>query len=107
MTSIGAFPRALAAARPPKPPPTITTRGVFGVRSCASSIELRLASVIYPFLKLLGGRNFRESSFFSRSLNVTNAEPSSGPRPILGYLGWRLGDSQISADPRPYHARQR
>src|SRR6266705_1058982 len=53
MTSTGAFPRALAAARPPKPPPTITTRGAFVVRSSASSIELRLASVIYPFLKLL------------------------------------------------------
>src|SRR5258707_11771618 len=53
MTSTGAFPRALAAARPPKPPPTITTRGVFDVRSSAPSIELRLASFINLFLKLL------------------------------------------------------
>src|SRR5205085_2044959 len=53
MTSTGAFPRALAAASPPKPPPTITTRGVFDVRSPAPLIELRLASFIHPFLKLL------------------------------------------------------
>src|SRR5207249_10528935 len=53
MTSTGAFRRALAAARPPKPPPTITTRGVFDVRSSAPLIELRLASFIHPFLKLL------------------------------------------------------
>src|SRR4029077_1607072 len=53
MTSTGAFPRALAAARPPKPPPTITTRGVFDVCSSAPLIELRLASFIHPFLKLL------------------------------------------------------
>src|SRR5580765_8316378 len=53
MTSTGALPRALAAARPPKPPPTITTRGVFDVCSSAPLIELRLASFIHPFLKLL------------------------------------------------------
>src|SRR5260370_19437994 len=53
MTSTGAFPRALAEARPPKPPPTITTRGVFDVCSSAPLIELRLASFIHPFLKLL------------------------------------------------------
>src|SRR3954447_17119830 len=52
MTSTGAFPRALAAARPPKPAPTITTRGVFDVCSSAPLIELRLASFIHPFLKL-------------------------------------------------------
>jgi hypothetical protein len=52
MTSTGAFPRALAAARPPKPPPTITTRGVFDLCS-APSIEFKLASFIYLFLKLL------------------------------------------------------
>src|SRR5439155_24869049 len=52
MTSTGAFPRALAAARPPKPPPTITTRGVFDVCPSAPLIELRLASFIHPFLKL-------------------------------------------------------
>src|SRR6266852_3439911 len=53
MTSTGAFPRALAAARPPKPPPTMTTRGAFDVCSSALLIELRLASFIHPFLKLL------------------------------------------------------
>src|SRR5205823_6712580 len=53
MTSTGALPRALAAARPPKPPPTITTRGVFHVCASAPLIELRLASFIHPFLKLL------------------------------------------------------
>src|SRR5882724_4489740 len=53
MTSTGALPRALAAARPPKPPPTITTRGVFDSWSSAPLIELRLASFIYPFLNLL------------------------------------------------------
>src|SRR5881396_1405037 len=53
MTSAGAFPRALAAARPPKPPPTITTRGLFASCSSAPLIELRLASFIHPFLKLL------------------------------------------------------
>src|SRR6202035_4127923 len=53
MTSTGVFPRALAAARPPKPPPTITTRGVFDFCSSAPSIELRLASFIYLFLNLL------------------------------------------------------
>src|SRR4026207_615385 len=52
MTSTGALPRALAAARPPKPPPTITTRGVVDVCSSARLIELRLASFIHPFLKL-------------------------------------------------------
>src|SRR3954468_19590977 len=50
--STGALPRALAAARPPKPPPTITTLGVFDVCSSAPLIELRLASFIQPFLKL-------------------------------------------------------
>src|SRR5437773_3423780 len=53
MTSTGALPRALAAARPPKPPPTITTRGVFDVCSSAPLIEFKLASFIYSFLKLL------------------------------------------------------
>src|SRR3954464_9953841 len=52
MTSTGAFRRALAAARPPKPPPTITTRGVFGVCSSAPLRELRLALFIHLLLKL-------------------------------------------------------
>src|SRR3954452_9630860 len=53
MTSTGAFPRALAAATAPKPPPTITTLGVFEICSSAPLIELRLASFIHPYLKLL------------------------------------------------------
>src|SRR2546430_10587362 len=64
MTSTGAFPRALAAARPPKPPPTITTRGVFDVCSSAPLIELRLASFIHPFLNLLW-REISENLGFS------------------------------------------
>src|SRR6266404_4506325 len=52
MTSTGAFPRALAAARPPKPPPTITTRGGFDLCPSAPLRELRLALFIHPFLKL-------------------------------------------------------
>src|SRR5437879_3145623 len=51
MTSTGAFPRALAAARPPKPPPTMTTRGLCGFGCCP--FELRVESLIYFFLKLL------------------------------------------------------
>src|SRR2546421_1085315 len=53
MTWTGAFPSALAAAKPPKPPPTITTRGAFDFRSSAPLIELRLALFIHFFLKLL------------------------------------------------------
>src|SRR5207237_159756 len=49
----GAFPRALAAARPPKQPPTTTTRGVFDVCSSAPLIEFKLESFIYSFLNLL------------------------------------------------------
>src|SRR6266404_5456739 len=75
MTSAGAFPRALAAARPPKPPPTITTRGVFEVCSSVPLIELRLASFIHPFLKLL------------------SPEISEN----LGFSRQRLGEGQISA----------
>src|SRR6266404_3034018 len=65
MTSTGALPRALAAARPPKPPPTITTRGVFDGCSSAPLIELRLASFIHPFLKLLSPE-ISENLGFSR-----------------------------------------
>src|SRR5206468_12585149 len=65
MTSTGVFRRALAAARPPKPPPTITTRGVFDVCSSAPLIELRLASFINPFLKLLS-QEISENLGFSR-----------------------------------------
>src|SRR5229473_2838155 len=53
MTSTGAFPRALAAARPPKPPPPITTRGVYGLDPPPCPFELRVESLIYLFLKLL------------------------------------------------------
>src|SRR5882724_6557395 len=53
MTSTGAFPRALAAARPPKPPPTMTTRGVRGFCPSPCPFELRIESLIYLFLKLL------------------------------------------------------
>src|SRR5438093_3917705 len=67
MTSTGAFPRAFAAARPPKPPPTITTRGAFDFRSSAPLIELRLASFINPFLKLLR-QEISENLGFSRGL---------------------------------------
>src|SRR4029077_12255961 len=66
MPSTGAFPRALAAARPPKPPPTITTRGVFDVCSSAPLIELRFESFIHPFLKLLGPE-ISENLGFSRT----------------------------------------
>src|SRR6266496_1378716 len=52
MTWAGAFRRALAAARPPKPPPTITTRGVFDSCPSAPLIELRLELFIHSFLKL-------------------------------------------------------
>src|SRR6266536_2761215 len=52
MTSTGAFPSALAAARPPKPPPTITMRGLFASCPSAPLIELRLELFIHSFLKL-------------------------------------------------------
>src|SRR5215467_4610578 len=41
MTSTGASRRALAAAKPPNPPPTITTRGVL--------LELELLFAIFDF----------------------------------------------------------
>src|SRR6266446_5506591 len=80
MTSTGAFPRALAAARPPKPPPTITTRGVFASCPSAPLIELRLASFIHPFLKLLG-TGISENLGFSRRrldrirISLLNGQP--------------------------------
>src|SRR6266478_6029257 len=66
MTSTGAFPSALAAARPPKPPPTITTRGVFDVCPSAPLIELRFESFIHPFLKLLRPEISENLSFSRR-----------------------------------------
>src|SRR5213083_2475643 len=83
MTSTGAFRRALAAARPPKPPPTITTRGVFDVCSSAPLIELRLASFIHPFLKLLRPE-ISENLGFSRQTAMARSagrrRPSSEPQ---------------------------
>src|SRR5947209_18545410 len=67
MTSTGAFPRALAAARPPKPPPTITTRGVFDLCSSAPLIELRLELFIHSFLKLSSPEISESSGLFSRA----------------------------------------
>src|SRR5438876_7180279 len=69
MTWTGAFRRALAAARPPKPPPTITTRGVFDVCSSAPLIELRLASFINLFLKLLRPKISENLGFSRRRLD--------------------------------------
>src|SRR6266436_1505959 len=81
MTSTGAFPRALAAARPPKPPPTITTRGVFEVCSSAPLIELRLASFIHPFLKLLSPEISENLGFsrwtWQRRISSMNEQPRS------------------------------
>src|SRR6478735_6660493 len=79
MTSTGAFPRALAAARPPKPPPTITTRGLFA--SCASAplIELRLESFIHSFLKPLCAE-------ISENLGFSRRPRSSGQRRTDGLL---------------------
>src|SRR5205823_14587507 len=78
MTSTGAFPRALAAAKPPKPPPTITTRGVFDVCSSAPLIELRLASFIHPFLKLLRPE-ISENLGFSRRPRWSGQRRTDGP----------------------------
>src|SRR5207244_9364936 len=75
MTSTGAFPRALAAARPPKPPPTITTRGVFDFRSSAPLIELRLVSFIHPFLKL-------SKSAISENLGFSRRRLDRGPNQL-------------------------
>src|SRR5438067_6859250 len=69
MTSTGAFPRALAAARPPKPPPTITTRGAFDFRSSAPLIELKLASFMHLFLKLSKSEISENLGFSRRRLD--------------------------------------
>src|SRR5439155_10563455 len=94
MTSTGAFPRALAAARPPKPPPTITTRGVFDVRSSAPLIELRLASFIHLFLKLLRPA-ISENLGFSRRPRWSGQRRTAARMLIVGRLceaaiDWRL-----------------
>src|SRR6266403_4547063 len=99
MTSTGAFPRALAAARPPKPPPTINTRGVFDVGSSAPLMELRLASFIHTFLKLLGAEISENLGFSRRRLDrgpnqLTDRRPHSLSEPETGQqnLG-RLGET--------------
>src|SRR5437899_12750580 len=77
MTSTGAFPSALAAARPPNPPPTITTRGVFVVCSSAPLIELRLASFINLFLKLLRPGISENLSFSRRPDDQVSGEQTA------------------------------
>src|SRR3954469_25625922 len=94
MTSTGALPRALAAARPPKPPPTITTRGVFDFRSSAPLIELRLASFINLFLKLLRP-GISENLGFSRRPRWSAQRRTAARILIVGRLceaviDWRL-----------------
>src|SRR6267378_2765612 len=94
MTSTGAFPRALAAARPPKPPPTITTRGVFDFRSSAPLIELRLESFIHSFLKLSKSA-ISENLGFSRRPRWSGQRRTDGRLLIVGRLceaaiDWRL-----------------
>src|SRR6478672_9832587 len=73
MTSTGAFQSALAAARPPKPPPTITTRGLFDVCSSAPLIEFRLESFIHSFLKPLSAEISENLEFFSQTAMVRSA----------------------------------
>src|SRR5436305_12785513 len=84
MTSAGAFPRALAAARPPEPPPTITTRGALGFPPSAPLIELRLASFIHPFLKLLRPEISENLSFFSQTA-IVRSEANRRP-PMARYM---------------------
>src|SRR3954471_10438191 len=99
MTSTGAFPRAFAAARPPKPPPTITTRGVFDLCSSAPLIELRLASFIYLFLKLSKSEISENLGFSLRrdvQVSGTCLAPRARPQcqPGAGTpLGYRHGES--------------
>src|SRR4051812_43017013 len=80
MTSTGAFPRAFAAARPPKPPPTITTRGVFDVCSPAPLIELRLELFIHLFLKPLCAE-------ISKNLGFSRRPRGSGQRYVFSAEG--------------------
>src|SRR6476619_1453561 len=79
MTSTGAFPSALAAARPPKPPPTITTRGLFASWPSAPLIEFRLESFIHSFLKPL-------SAEISETLGFLRIPRWSGQRRTDGLL---------------------
>src|SRR6185437_15593695 len=84
MTSTGAFPRALAAARPPKPPPTITTRGALEFPPSAPSIELRLASFIHPFLKLSKSEISEKCWPFAMKLRQNRTRSLTGRRRSLG-----------------------
>src|SRR5690349_21216033 len=78
MTSTGAFPRALAAASPPNPPPTITARGVFDLCSSAPLIELRLASFMHPFLKLATLEISENLVFLADRDGQVSGEPDGG-----------------------------
>jgi hypothetical protein len=75
----------LAAARPPKPPPTITTRGVFDVCSSAPLIELRLASFINLFLKLSKSEISENRQFTCRALTTAQALFSPSRQTALSY----------------------
>src|SRR6266511_5034600 len=104
MTSTAALPRALAAARPPKPPPTITTRGVFDVCSSAPLIELRLASFIHPFLNLLW-REISENLGFSRRPRWSGqryvfSAKGAASMPAWGSAPGSLMDCERALEPR-------
>src|SRR5215216_2258849 len=86
MTWTGAFRRAFAAARPPKPPPTITTRGAFDFRSSAPLIEFRLALFIHLFLKLSKSAisenlGFLAGASIEGQINLLNGQPRSLSEP--------------------------
>src|ERR1700688_388992 len=68
MTSTGALPSALDAARPPKPPPTMTTRGLCGFCPSPCPFELRVESLIYLFLKLPSPEISENLQFICRPL---------------------------------------
>src|SRR5437773_6062914 len=115
MTSTGALPRALAAARPPKPPPTITTRGAFDSRSSAPLIELKLASFMHLFLKLSKSEISENLGFSRRRLDrgrisLLNGQPRSLSEPETDQQNQ---DKRGHAEPRnhddfdPYFAHRR
>src|SRR3954469_25832801 len=93
MTFTGAFPRALAAARPPKPPPTITTRGIFDVGSSVPLVDLRLASFIQPFLKRLRPEISENRNFYRKARWRRRRTAARVQVPGLLYeatMDWRL-----------------
>src|SRR6266404_4593195 len=102
MTSAFALRRAFAAPRPPKPPPTITTRGVFDFRSSAPLRELRLASFIHPFLKLL---NPEISEIFAPTTDCVGetSGPEDGDQPCCSIASFinRLPVSRSGPIPLP------